>query len=108
MSTWYGSGYGMQAASLQVHKDLVPNKLKAKIGGGVGYASETIAGMGSRVGTELNFNLRWTMRVFMDLELHAAYLWLGDFYDSPAVNGGLNTRPRDPWTVFATFKWISF
>jgi hypothetical protein len=101
-------GYGMQAASLQVHKDLVPHKLKAKVGAGVGYASKTIDGMGSQVGTELNFNLRWTMKVFMDLELHAAYLWLGDFYDSPEVNGNLDHRPRDPWTVFATFKWISF
>jgi len=101
-------GYGMKAASLQIHKDLVPNKLKAKVGGGVGYASKTVDGMGSQVGTELNFNLRWTMRVFMDLELHAAYLWLGDFYDSSVVNGGLAARPRDPWTVFATFKWISF
>lgn len=101
-------GYGMQAASFQVHKDLVPNKLKAKVGAGVGYASKTIDGMGSQMGTELNFNLRWTMRVFMDLELHAAYLWLGDFYDSPVVNGNLAERPLDPWTVFATFKWISF
>ncbi len=101
-------GYGMQAASLQVHKDIVPNKLKAKIGAGTGYASKTIDGMGSQIGTELNVNLRWTMKVLMDLELHAAYLWLGDFYDSPVVNGGLTERPKDPWTVFATFKWISF
>ena len=86
----------------------MPNKLKAKVGAGVGYASKTIDGMGSQIGTELNFNLRWTMRVFMDLELHAAYLWLGDFYDSPVVNGNLAERPLDPWTVFATFKWISF
>jgi hypothetical protein len=101
-------GYGMQAASLQLHKDLIPHKLKAKVGAGVGYASKTIDGMGSQVGTELNFNLRYTLRVFMDLELHAAYLWLGDFYDSPVVNGGLDERPNDPWTVFATFKWIGF
>jgi hypothetical protein len=101
-------GYGMQTASLQVHKDLIPHKLKAKVGAGMGYASKTIDGMGGQIGTELNFNLRWTMRVFMDLELHAAYLWLGDFYDSPVVNGGIDERPRDPWTVFATFKWISF
>jgi hypothetical protein len=101
-------GYGSQVASLQVHKDLVPHKLKAKVGAGVGYATKTIAGMGSQVGTELNFNLRWTMRVLMDLELHAAYLWLGDFYDSPEVNGGKDERPLDPWTVFVTFKWIGF
>ena len=48
------------------------------------------------------------MRVFMDLELHAAYLWLGDFYDHPEVNGNKMERPMNPWTVFATFKWISF
>ncbi len=101
-------GYGMQAASLQVNKDLVPHKLKVKVGGGIGQASKTIDGMGSQIGTELNFNLRWTMRVLMDLELHAAYLWLGDFYDSPEVNGNLLERPDNPWTVFATFKWISF
>lgn len=101
-------GYGMEAASLQVHKDLVPNKLKAKIGAGLGYATNAPSSFGSQMGTELNFNLRWTMRVFMDLELHAAYLWLGDFYDSPEVNGNRLERPTNPWTVFATFKWISF
>jgi hypothetical protein len=101
-------GYGIQAASLQVHKDLVPHKLKAKVGAGMGYAAKTIDGMGGRMGTELNLNLRWTMRVFMDLELHAAYMWLGDFYDSPVVNGNVDVRPDDPWTVFATFKWIGF
>jgi len=102
-------GYGLQAASLQVHKDLVPHKLKAKIGGGVGYASKTPTGVGRMMGTEVNFNLRWTMRVLMDLELHAAYMWLGDFYDYSEVNGGNELeRPDNPWTVFATFKWISF
>ena len=101
-------GYGLQATSLQITKDLVPNKLRAKVGGGIGYASKTIDGMGSQMGTELNFNLRWRMKVFMDLELTAAYLWLGDFYDSPVVNGGALERPDDPWTVFTTFKWISF
>ena len=44
----------------------------------------------------------------MDLELHAAYLSLGDFFDSPMVNGNLDYRPKDPWTVFVTLKWIMF
>lgn len=101
-------GYGINASSLQIHKDLIPHKLKAKLGAGVGYASATIDGMGSEVGRELNFNLRWTPKVFMDIELHAAYMWLGDFYDSPVVNGGVTERPDNPWTVFATLKWVSF
>jgi hypothetical protein len=48
------------------------------------------------------------MRVFMDIELHAAYLKLGGFYDSPSINGGSEERPEDPWTVFASLKWIMF
>jgi hypothetical protein len=44
----------------------------------------------------------------MDLELHAAYLSLGDFYDSPVVNGNVNERPKDPWVLFASLKWIMF
>jgi hypothetical protein len=101
-------GYGLSATSLQLQKELIPNKLRAKVGGGVGYATATADGMGSQVGSEINFNLCWTMKVYMDLELHAAYMWLGDFYDSPLVNGEVDERPDNPWTVFATFKWISF
>ena len=101
-------GYGISATSLQLQKEFIPNKLRAKVGGGVGYASATPSGIGSQVGSEINFNLCWTMKVYMDLELHAAYMWLGDFYDSPVTNGGLDERPDNPWTVFATFKWISF
>ena len=50
-------------------------------------------GGGNMIGTEFNLNLLYKLKVFMDLELHAAYLSLGDFYDSPVVNGGLNERP---------------
>jgi hypothetical protein len=101
-------GYGVQATSVQVSKELIPNKLRAKVGGGLGIASKTPSGMGSQMGTELNFNLRYRLKVFMDLELTAAYLWLGDYYDNPLVNGDVLERPRNPWTVFTTFKWISF
>ena len=44
----------------------------------------------------------------MQLELHAAKLWLGDFYDSPAVNANASSRPDNPWTVFLTYKWLMF
>ncbi|PID80723.1 hypothetical protein CSB20_06035 [bacterium DOLZORAL124_64_63] len=101
-------GYGLNATSLQVHKELIPHKLKAKLGAGLGYATNTPGGMGSLVGSELNANLCWTPKALMDIELHAAYMWLGDFYDSPVVNGGVDERPENPWTVFATLKWISF
>ena len=60
------------------------------------------------IGTEFNLNLLYKLRVYMDLELHAAYLSLGDFYDSPVVNGNVTERPKDPWVLFASLKWIMF
>lgn len=101
-------GYGLSAGSLTGHYDLIPHKLRAKVGFGMGMANVNPAGGGSMIGTEFNFNLRYTLRVFMDIELHAAYLKLGDFYDSTVVNGNITGRPEDPWLLFASFKWIMF
>lgn len=109
-------GYGLQAAAFNAAYDFVPNKFRAKVGAGIGFSSEKPEFGGNVIGTELNLNLRYTPKVFMDLELHAAYLLLGDFYKSPYVNGspaGINytnrTRiPDDPWTAFVTLKWIMF
>jgi hypothetical protein len=44
----------------------------------------------------------------MNIELHGAYLWLGDFYDSPKMNGNKTVRPENPYTVFLLFKWLMF
>ncbi|HRX52512.1 MAG TPA: hypothetical protein P5571_14165 [Candidatus Krumholzibacteria bacterium] len=101
-------GYGFSGGSLTIAKEIVPNKFRVKVGGGAGWATKTPTAMGSFIGSELNINLRYRPKVFMDLELHAARLWLGDFYDSTVVNGGSDTRPMDPWTIFATLKWIMF
>ncbi len=49
--------------------------------------------------TEVNLNLRYTLRVFMDLELHAAYMMLGDYYDSPEDNGGSDGRPEADFMI---------
>ncbi len=100
-------GYGLSAGSLYGSYDIIPHKLKAKIGTGVGMANVSPAGGGSMIGTEFNFNLRYTLRVYMDIELHGAYLNLGDFYDSSVVNGG-GLKPENPWLLFASFKWIMF
>ncbi len=101
-------GYGLQAASLTASKELVPNKWLVKTALGAGRATSTPESIEKNIGVEANLNLRYRLRVFMDLELHAAHLWLGDFYDSPVVNGNLDTRPKDPWTAFVTLKWIMF
>jgi len=101
-------GYGLQAASLVGSYDIVPNKFKIKGALGYGRSSKEPRGGGNIIGTEYNMNLLYSPKVYMDLELHAAYLELGDFYDSSRINGGLDKRPKNPWTVFATLKWIMF
>ena len=115
-------GYGITAGALTAARDLVQNKVRIKGGLGLGFATKTAADMESMIGTELNLNLRYRPKVFLDLELHAAYLWLGDFYESPIANGTAYPdgrqvnlaipisyeRPDDPWTVMATIKWIMF
>ena len=85
------------------------NKLKVKSSVGTGFAPVAPYLGGNMIGTEVNLNLCYTLRVFMDLELHASYLKLGDFFDSPEINN-METpgRPQDPWTIFATLKWIMF
>jgi hypothetical protein len=106
-------GYGLTAGSLTVARDLVQNKFRVKLGTGIGMATKTPAGMKKFIGSEVNLNLRYRPKVFLDLELHAAYLWLGDFFESPVVNGSppgepSYERPKDPWTMFASVKWIMF
>ena len=101
-------GYGLGAGSLVGSYDIVPNKFKIKGAIGAGTSAVSPPGGGNYIGTEVNLNLLYKPKVFMDLELHAAYLQLGDFFDSELLNGGLSKRPKDPWTIFATLKWIMF
>jgi hypothetical protein len=101
-------GYGFAGGSMIGSYDIVRNKLKGKVGFGTALAPVAPAQGGNFIGAEANFNLCYTLRVFMDLELHAAYLKLGDFFDSPEMYGSAKGRPQDPWTLFATLKWIMF
>ena len=101
-------GYGFAGGSLTGSYDIIPNKLKVKTALGTGFAPVAPFQGGNYVGSEINFNLSYRLKVFMDLELHAAYLQLGDFFDSPHLNGDQADRPQNPWTVFATLKWIMF
>ncbi|PKL89759.1 MAG: hypothetical protein CVV23_03445 [Ignavibacteriae bacterium HGW-Ignavibacteriae-2] len=101
-------GYGLAAGSLTGSYDIVPNKFKIKSALGLGYSPVTPTGGGNQLGAEINLNLLYKLRVYMDLELHAAYMKLGDFFDSRDVNGGITGRPEDPWVLFASLKWIMF
>ena len=107
-------GYGMTGVTLNASKGIIPNLLNAKIGGAVAMSNVKPSGGGYLVGSEVNGNVSYNFGPFMSLELHGAYLMLGDFYDSTQsaygspVNGGLDTRPVNPWTAFLVFKWLIF
>jgi hypothetical protein len=110
-------GLGYFGASLQVMKSLIPHKLAIKIGAATANSQYAPAFGGKHIGDELNAAVIYQPHVFMNLELHAAHLTLGDFYESNLVNGtkarstdppAKTPKPRNPWTVFLVFKWLMF
>ena len=107
-------GYGLTYANLSASRGIIPNKLNAKIGVSAALSNVQPAGGGPFVGAELNGNIQYNFGPYMSLELHGAYLSLGDFYDSKQsaygspVNGGIDGRPTNPWTAFLVLKWLMF
>ena len=107
-------GYGLTAATVNLSRGIIPHKLNGKIGAAFAASNVQPFGGGFIMGTEMNGNLSYSFGPFMNLELHGAYLALGDFYDSKqssygsSVNGNSDTRPVNPWTVFLVFKWLMF
>lgn len=102
-------GYGISAIHINAAKDIIPYKLNAKLGFASAVSNAVPTNGGTYIGTEANLKVGYQLGVFMAVELHAAHLWLGDFYDSRAVNGGENgVRPVNPYTAFVSFKWLMF
>ncbi|NOG97822.1 MAG: hypothetical protein HND52_07660 [Ignavibacteriae bacterium] len=101
-------GLGQIGGTLNLHKDFIPNKLNAKVGLAASKSIYEPKNGGSFIGLEANAKISYQTAVFMNIELHGAYLWLGDFYDSPEMNGGENKKPSNPYTFFMVFKWLLF
>ena len=108
-------GYGLTAATINLSRDIIPNKVNAKLGYAYARSVKKTENGGQDMGSELNFSLSYNFGPFMSLEFHAAKMWLGNFYDSNDdkngfdVNGAYNTnRPEDPYTAFLVFKWLMF
>lgn len=101
-------GYGLSGGVIQVSRDFIPHKLNGRIGFASALANVAPKGGGNLMGTEANFRISYTPNVFMNVELHGAYCSLGDFYSSSVVNGGVTTKPANPWTVFLVYKWLLF
>lgn len=101
-------GFGLQTVLATGAYDIVPNKLNLKLGAGYAQSSvtppETTPGVarGRVIGTEINAELRYTIRYLMTVGLHGGYMFRGNFYDgNPRVTS-------NPWAAFSTFTWYAF
>lgn len=108
-------GYGLLGGTLVASKAFIPYRLRGKAGASYAMSNVAPQGGGKGVGMELNGALIFQIGVYMSLEMHGAYVWLGDFYDSNDntysfyVNGSATGgRPVNPWTAFLVFKWLMF
>lgn len=108
-------GYGLAGGTVNFSYGFIPHRLTAKAGIASAYSPLKPNGGGNYMGLEANGSLSYNFGPFMSLEMHAANLWLGDFFDSNdasrgfAVNGGKQgVRPVNPYTVFLVYKWLLF
>jgi hypothetical protein len=108
-------GYGLTGGTFLVKKDIIPYKINAKLGTAFAFSNVAPAGGGMFMGEEFFGSVGYTFGPFMSLEFHAAYMTLGDFFDSNDssygydVNSTYNTgRPVNPWTALIVFKWLMF
>lgn len=101
-------GLGVVGGTANLEKSIIPHKLAIKLGAAAAWSQFAPPRGGRFMGNELNFRLDFRPKVFMNVELHGAYLWLGKFYESSLVNSGADKKPHDPWTVFLDLKWLMF
>lgn len=101
-------GRGLMGGTVNLKKAFIPNKLYGKVGAAHASSVTSSPGGGNVVGSEANFMVGYQAGVFMNIEIHGAYAWLGDFYESQQTNGGVTERPANPWTLFLAFKWLMF
>src|SRR5262249_27723367 len=84
-------GFGLEAGILTGAWDLIPNKLNVKLGAAFASTAvhpEPLADLprGRIIGTELNAEIRYTLRYLMTVGLHGGVMFKGDFYeDQPRV-----------------------
>lgn len=101
-------GYGMTGGTLNIGYDVIPNKFHSKVGGAFALSNQEPSGGGSFIGWELNGKLVYDLGAFLSIEAHGAFMGLGDFYKSKAVNGNQIGKPADPWTTAIGLKWLIF
>jgi hypothetical protein len=100
-------GLGVTAGFLSLTKDFIPNKLSGKLGFAAALSNVTPKGGSSFIGSEVNFEFKYNIKVFLTLGVSAGYCVLGDFYNAPTSTYD-KTRPKDPWVIFTSLNWLMF
>ncbi|MCH8486752.1 MAG: hypothetical protein LAT75_07795 [Candidatus Cyclonatronum sp.] len=101
-------GLGVAGGSFNVMRDLIPNRFSAKAGTAIAFSNQTLPGGGNHIGTEINGELKYNLRVFLTAGLSAAYVFTGDFYDAPRSTSRSDFTPDNPWVVFLSLTWLMF
>ncbi|NTW24311.1 MAG: hypothetical protein HGA37_06400 [Lentimicrobium sp.] len=107
-------GYGLIGGTMKISHDLIPNRLNLKAGTASAISQAKPQGGGWSLGTEINGSVSYNLGPYMSIEMHGAYLWLGDFFDSQdsshgsSINGNATTKLVNPYTVFIVYKWLMF
>jgi len=100
-------GFGVTAFFLNFSKDFIPNRFNGKLGFASAISNVTPKDGGPLIGNEINFELRYNLKVYLTWTLSAAYLVLGDFYNSPTTTY-FQSRPKNPFVIFTTLNWLMF
>ncbi len=101
-------GLGVNAAFLNVSRDFIPNRFNGKLGLATAYSSTTPNGGSKHIGTEVNLELKYNLKVFLTLGLDVGYMRLGGFYDAASTTFDGVRPERDPWVAFTTLSWLMF
>jgi len=102
-------GMGVTAGFLSVSRDIIPNKFNGKLGFATAFSNVTPKGGTSYIGSEVNVEFKYNIKVFLTLGISAGYLQLGDFYKSPVVKYNNSTsKPKDPFVIFTSLSWLMF
>ncbi len=107
-------GLGVTAGFLTVSRDFIPNKFSGKLGfataiSNVAKKDGTGTNSYSYMGSEVNFELKYNVKVFLTVGLSGGYLFLGDFYKSPSAKYNYSSeKPKDPFVIFTSLSWLMF
>jgi hypothetical protein len=101
------SGRGVTGFTANASRDVVPNRFNTKVGIATAFSNTTPTGGGNYIGSELNAEVKYNLKVYLTAGLSAGYLKLGDYYNAPATTYD-HRRPQDAWTFFASLSWLMF